>query len=67
MIASITIRMGATAWDATLDDGTRFDFRQMTTEQRKEWYGVFMDTVRSLHREATRRRPRRSKARSRKR
>lgn len=58
---SITIRMGAAAWDATLADGTRFDFREMTTEQRKAWYGVFMDTVRDLHKAATKRRSRSKK------
>lgn len=48
---SITIRMGAPAWDAVLADGTRFDFRAMTTDQRKAWYGAFMSSVRKVLRE----------------
>lgn len=46
-MTSLTIRMGAAHWDATLPDGTRFDFRTMTSAQRREWYGVFMSAVRS--------------------
>lgn len=47
---SLIIRMGAAAWDATLADGTRFDFRSMTTTQRKRWYGAFMASVRKVYR-----------------
>jgi hypothetical protein len=49
---SLTIRMGAPNWDATLADGTRFDFRTMTTDQRKRWYGAFMSSVRKVYRRA---------------
>lgn len=49
---SLTIRMGAAAWDATLADGTRFDFRTMTTPNRKRWYGAFMSSVRKVYRKA---------------
>lgn len=47
---SLTIRMGAAHWDATLASGENFDFREMTTEQRKKWYGAFMSSVRKLYR-----------------
>ena len=47
---SLTIRMGATEWSATLANGQRFDFRKMTTDQRKQWYGIFMSSVRKLFR-----------------
>jgi hypothetical protein len=47
---SLIIRMGASAWDATLADGTRFDFRTMTTPDRKRWYGAFMSSVRKVYR-----------------
>lgn len=47
---SLIIRMGATAWDATLADGTRFDFRTMKTPDRKRWYGTFMSSVRKVYR-----------------
>jgi hypothetical protein len=46
---SLVIRMGAPHWDATLHSqgtATHFDFRLMNTDQRKAWYGAFMDTVR---------------------
>ena len=49
---SLTIRMGAAAWDATLADGTRFDFRTMKTPDRKRWYGAFMSSVRKVYRRA---------------
>jgi len=47
---SMTIRMGASHWDATLTDGTCFDFRQMDTAARKRWYGAFMSSVRKVYR-----------------
>lgn len=49
---SLIIRMGAPHWDATLttpDGVTRFNFRTMTTDQRKAWYGAFMDSVRKVY------------------
>lgn len=45
---SVVIRMGAPAWDATVN-GARFDFRAMTYDQKKLWYGAFMDSVRALY------------------
>jgi hypothetical protein len=47
---SLIIRMGAAAWDATLADGTRFDFRAMKTDARKRWYGAFMSSARKVYR-----------------
>ena len=47
---SLTIRMSAANWDATLADGTRFDFRSMKTDDRKRWYGAFMSSVRKVYR-----------------
>jgi len=48
---SMTIRMGAAHWDATLiGQGVCFDFRDMTTPERKKWYGAFMSSVRKLYR-----------------
>jgi hypothetical protein len=49
---SLTIRMGAANWDATVTNGPRFDFRTMTTPQRKQWYGAFMSSVRKMYRGA---------------
>jgi hypothetical protein len=52
---TMTIRMGAPAWDATIitaNGPVRFDFRQMTTPQRKQWYGAFMASVRKVYRRA---------------
>lgn len=46
---SVTIRMGAPYWDATIK-GQRFDFRTMSYDQKKLWYGAFMDGVRTIHR-----------------
>lgn len=60
--ASITIRMGAAHWDATLATGEHFDFRKMKTPGRKQWYGAFMDSVRAVMGRGAQRR-RRSKAR----
>ena len=37
--------MGAAHWDANVL-GTQYDFRQMTTDERKQWYGKFMGAVR---------------------
>ncbi|NPU64621.1 hypothetical protein HL667_06390 [Bradyrhizobium sp. 83012] len=48
---SLTIRMGAANWDAVLADGTRFDFRTMTTANRKKWYGAFMASCRKVYRQ----------------
>ena len=45
---SVVIRMGAPAWDASVN-GVRFDFRGMDYEQKKLWYGTFMDSVRALY------------------
>lgn len=49
---SLTIRMGAANWDATLSNGIRFDFRSMNTADRKKWYGAFMSSVRKMYRGA---------------
>lgn len=50
--------MGATGWEATVN-GQHFDFRSMTYDQKKLWYGTFMDSVRALYgRKADRRPPR---------
>lgn len=49
---SLTIRMGAAHWDATLhttEPPTIFNFRQMNTDQRKHWYGAFMDSIRKVY------------------
>jgi hypothetical protein len=65
---SMTIRMGAPHWDATIHkDGTRFDFRTMTTDQRKVWYRTFMDSVRQMYGKGDERPPRRRKYQRRKR
>ncbi len=42
---SITIRIGAAHWDATLADGTNFDFASMTSNERRQWYRAFGDIV----------------------
>lgn len=51
---TLTIRMGASFWDATINTGNgkpvRFDFREMTTPERKKWYGAFMSSVRKTYR-----------------
>jgi hypothetical protein len=59
MTHSITIRMGASHWDATIHPDTRFDFRTMTTDQRKAWYRAFMDSVRTMYGKGDERPPRR--------
>lgn len=46
---SLTIRIGAAHWDATLPDGTCFDFSTMTPAERKSWYGAFGNTVWKLY------------------
>lgn len=53
---SLTIRMGAAHWDATLPDGTTFDFVTMTRDQRRAWYGTFMATCRRIYGHNDRRR-----------
>ena len=63
---SVTIRMGAAHWDAVVN-GVSFDFREMTTDQRKRWYGAFMGSVRRFLRGDKDTGGRRSKARSRRR
>ncbi len=50
---SVVIRMGAPAWEATVN-GVRYDFRKMTYDQKKLWYGAFMDGVRAIHRRGKR-------------
>lgn len=48
---SMTIRMGAPHWDATIHDPlTHFDFRTMTRAERSKWYGAFMGSVRKMFR-----------------
>lgn len=60
--------MGAANWDATVN-GVRYDFRSMTTPERKGWYGKFMGSVRRFLRGDTtppstpKHRPRRGRAR----
>lgn len=71
-MTSMTIRMGAAHWDATIHTTTPptvFNFRKMDRDQRRLWYRHFMDSVRSVYGKGgtQRRRPRRSKARSRRR
>lgn len=49
MKSSVTIRMGAAHWDATVQANGRpvhFDFRKMDRTQRGRWYGTFMAAVR---------------------
>lgn len=68
-MTSMTIRMGAAHWDATIhQSNTVFDFRRMTVDQRKAWYRAFMDSVRAVYgkgeerrRPRFRRRPRRAR------
>ena len=46
---TLTIRMGAANWDATVIHQGRpinFNFRTMTRDQRRQWYGTFMSSVR---------------------
>lgn len=65
-MTSMTIRMGAAHWDATIHaTNTRFNFREMNTDQRKRWYRAFMDSVRTLYGNGTEKPPRRSRARRR--
>ena len=49
---SMTIRMGAARWDATIHskDGSSdtFDFRKMDRPARSKWYGAFMSSVRQM-------------------
>lgn len=53
---SLTIRMGAAHWDATINTGNGkpvvFNFRDMDTTARKKWYGAFMSSVRKMYRPA---------------
>lgn len=49
---TLTIRKGAAHWDATLVTNagtTRFNFREMTTDQRKRWYEAFMASARKVY------------------
>ena len=55
---SVVIHMGATGWEATVN-GQHFDFRAMNYEQKKLWYGTFMDSVRALYGPKNKRRGRR--------
>lgn len=57
---SLTIRMGAAHWDATIYDPrarasgyppVNFNFRTMTRDQRRQWYGAFMASVRKMLRQ----------------
>lgn len=75
-MTTMTIRMGAAHWDATIRPSAatnvlpiHFDFRKMTRDERRVWYRTFMDSVRAVYGKGPeqRRRPRRSKARSRRR
>jgi hypothetical protein len=64
--------MGAAHWDARVlnEDGEEVvnnDFRAMTTDQRKSWYGVFMGSVRRTLRGGKPSTSRRSKAGARRR
>jgi hypothetical protein len=60
MTHSMTIRMGAARWDATIHQPhAHFDFRTMTTDQRKAWYRAFMDSVRTMYGKGDERPPRR--------
>jgi hypothetical protein len=54
---SMTIRMGAAHWDATIDaprarragyPPVRFNFRTMKRDDRRRWYGAFMASVRKM-------------------
>lgn len=63
---SVTIRMGAAHWDANVQ-GTAFDFREMKTPERKQWYGAFMSSVRRYLRGAGTGPARRSKSGARRR
>jgi hypothetical protein len=46
---TMTIRLGAAHWDATVCNGAHFDFRKMTGAERKEWYGRFMAACRRIY------------------
>ncbi len=51
MSHSMTIRLGASHWDATVHSAggdTTFDFRTMTKDQRRQWYAAFMSSVRTM-------------------
>ncbi len=60
---SVVIRMGAAGWTAEVN-GDEYDFRKMTYDQKKTWYGAFMDGVRALYGRKTDRRPPRHRRRS---
>jgi hypothetical protein len=52
---SMTIRMGAAHWDATIHNPhTVFDFRDMERKDRSRWYGTFMASVRKMLRQGKR-------------
>lgn len=53
---SMTIRLGASRWDATLSDGTVFDFSTMTHRQANDWYGAFLASVYQVYGHNDRRR-----------
>ena len=63
---SVTIHFGASTWEATVD-GVHYDFRKMNYDQKKLWYGTFMDAVRVKYgkpqpkRRVSERRPRSSR------
>lgn len=64
MKPSLTIRMGAAHWDATLASGEHFNFRKMDYDARRKWYGAFMGSVRRMLGVTEQQQPRRrSKAR----
>lgn len=67
-MTSMTIRMGAAHWDATIHNAqgpdTVFEFRKMNRDERRVWYRMFMDGVRAVYGKGNDRPPRRSKARS---
>lgn len=65
-MASMTIRMTAAHWDATIHSpkgDTCFDFRTMDTDQRRRWYRMFMDSVRAVYGKGDDRPPRKVRRR----
>jgi hypothetical protein len=51
---SMTIRMGAAHWDASVHQkngsSALFNFRTMDRDDRRRWYGAFMSSVRKMYR-----------------
>lgn len=49
---TLTIRMGAAHWDATVhraDGDYRYDFREMSREERRQWHGQLMTGARRIY------------------